>query len=273
LQRLELGVAEALEERFGPAPELAVVLGSGLSPAADILEDVEGTASFDELGLRPVSVKGHGGRLVVGRLGATRAAFFQGRVHVYELLGADLEPVVRATRALAAWGVKVLVLTASTGSLRRDLDTGTLVRLTDYIDIAGISPLGGPAVPERGPRFVDMSEPYCRELGARLDQAAAELGVPWDRGVYAFSRGPAFETPAQVRMLGQLGGDVVGMSTVPETQAARQMGMRVAGISVVSNPGAGLVAGPLDHDAVLAEAGPVAERVGRVLRQAFSGGL
>ena len=273
MQRLELGVAAAMRARFGAAPEVAVVLGSGLSPAAEVLEDVEGSEAFGALGLQSVSVKGHGGRMVVGRLGQTRCAFLQGRVHAYELLGADLEPVVRATRALAEWGVKVLVLTASTGGLRRELATGTLVRLTDYIDITGSSPLGGPAVPERGPRFVDMTEPYCPELGQRLDRAAASLGVPWDRGVYAFSRGPAFETPSQVRMLGQLGGDVVGMSTVPETQAARQMGMRVAGISVVSNPGAGLVPGPLDHDAVLKEAGPVAERVGRVLREAFSSGL
>ena len=102
-----------------------------------------------------------------------RAVFFQGRVHAYELLGADPEPAVRATRAVAAWGVPSILLTASTGGLRPELATGTLVRLTDYIDVTGLSPLGGEAVPERGPRFVDMTEPYCPELGARLDAAAA----------------------------------------------------------------------------------------------------
>lgn len=270
MQRLELQVAEAMRARFGAPPDVAVVLGSGLSPAAEVLEDVESRVDFADLGLPSVSVKGHGGQMVVGRLGSVRAAFFQGRVHAYELIGADLEPVVRTTRAIAAWGVPDLVLTASTGGLRRELATGSLVRLTDYIDITGSSPLGGPAVPARGPRFVDMTEPYCPELGARLDAAAKALQIPWSRGIYAYSRGPAFETPAQVRMLGQLGGDVVGMSTVPETQAARQMGMRVAGISVVSNPGAGLVPGTLDHDEVLKEAGPIAERVGRVLFRAYT---
>jgi purine-nucleoside phosphorylase len=161
-------------------------------------------------------------------------------------------------------------LTASTGSLRADLQTGTLVRLTDFVDFTGTSPLIGPAVPERGPRFVDMSEPYCLKLGQRIVDAAARVPGLFDSGVYAFSRGPAFETPAQVRALGMLGGDVVGMSMVPETIAVRQMGMTVVGVSVVSNPGAGLVAGALDHDAVLAEAGPIADRLGQLLRTVWS---
>jgi inosine/guanosine/xanthosine phosphorylase family protein len=178
--------------------------------------------------------------------------------------------MVRSVRAVAAWGVRELVLTASTGSLRADLETGTLVRLDDFIDFTGTSPLIGPHVPERGARFVDMSEPYCSQLARRIDEAAEGLAGPYSTGVYAFSRGPAFETPAQVRALGMLGGDVVGMSTVPETIAARQMGLRVAGVSVVSNPGAGLEEGELDHDAVLSQAGPVAERLGQLLRAAWS---
>jgi inosine/guanosine/xanthosine phosphorylase family protein len=199
-----------------------------------------------------------------------RAVFFAGRSHSYEYIGDDIEPMVRSVRAVAAWGVRELVLTASTGSLRADLETGTLVRLDDFIDFTGTSPLIGPHVPERGARFVDMSEPYCSQLARRIDEAAEGLAGPYSTGVYAFSRGPAFETPAQVRALGMLGGDVVGMSTVPETIAARQMGLRVAGVSVVSNPGAGLEEGELDHDAVLSQAGPVAERLGLLLRAAWS---
>jgi len=268
-ERLELGVANALEAHFGAAPEVAVVLGSGLGAATGVLEDVEGRVDYAALGLPTVGVKGHGGQVTVGRLGAVRAAFFAGRSHAYEFVGTNIEPIVRATRAVAVWGVSALVLTASTGSLRANLAPGTLVRLTDFIDFGFGGPLAGPPVPERGPRFVDMSEPYCKKLRARIARAAETTPGPHDEGVYAFSRGPAFETPAQVRALGLLGGDVVGMSTVPETLAARQMGLAVAGVSVVSNPGAGLVDGPLDHDAVLAEAGPIAERLGLLLRAAW----
>ncbi len=270
MARPELAVAEALAARFNAPPEIAVVLGSGLGPAADALEDVEGVVPYREIGLADVTVKGHGGVVRVGRYGGVRAAVFQGRVHAYEITDGNLEPVVRCTRAVAAWGVRSLILTASVGSLRADLQPGTLVRLTDYLDLTGTSALGGPEVAARGPRFVDMSDAYCPQLGARLDAAALASGARWDRGVYAFSRGPAFETPTLIRALRMLGGDVVGMSTVPETQAARQMGMTVAGISVVSNPGAGLVAGPIDHAAVLAEAEPAAHALGGVLRLAWA---
>lgn len=270
--RLELAVARLMQKHFGTPPELAVVLGSGLGGAVGCLSSVEGEVDYADLGLPSVGVKGHHGRLVVGRLGAIRAAFFCGRSHAYEYVGTSLEPIVRGVRAAAAWGVPTLLLTASTGGLRVDLKAGTLVRLTDFLDLSDTSPLTGPHVPERGPRFVDMSEPYCRQLGARLDAAAAKVGGPWSTGVYAFSRGPAYETPARVRALGMLGGDVVGMSTVPETLAARQMGMTVVGVSLVSNPGAGLVAGELNHAEVLEEAGPAAERLGAILQQAWGSG-
>jgi purine-nucleoside phosphorylase len=268
--RPEVAPAEEMKRRFGMPPDVAVVLGSGLGPAVDFLEDVEGEVDYADLGLPTVGVVGHHGRMVVGRLGQARAAFFCGRSHVYEQLGNNLEPVVRGVRAAALWGVPNLVLTASTGGLHAHLQPGTLVRLVDFLDFTGTSPLIGPEVPERGPRFLDVSEAYCPQLGARLDAAAASVGGPWTTGVYAFSRGPAFETPTLVRALATLGGDVVGMSTVPETLAARQMGMTVAGISVVSNPGAGLVDGPLDHAEVLQEAGPVAARLGEILRAAWS---
>jgi len=268
--RPELAVSDSMQKHFGFPPRLAVVLGSGLGGAVDCLSEVEGELAYPDLGLPSVGVKGHGGRLVVGRLGGIRAAFFCGRSHAYEYAGASLEPIVRGVRAAAAWGVPNLLLTASTGGLRVDLAAGTLVRLTDFLDLSCTSPLVGPHIAERGPRFVDMTEPYCAKLGARLDAAAAKVGGPWTTGVYAFSRGPAYETPTRVRALGMLGGDVVGMSTVPETLAARQMGMTVAGISVVSNPGAGLVSGALNHAEVLEEAGPAAERLGAILQTAWS---
>lgn len=269
-ERRELKVAKAFAEQLGAAPPVAVVLGSGLGSAVDALTDVEASADYGSLGLPSVGVKGHGGRVTLGRLGAVRAAFFAGRTHAYEYAGEDIEPVVRAVRAMAVWGVREVILTASTGSLRAGLQTGTLVRLQDFIDLTGTSPLAGPHVPERGPRFVDMSQPFDAALGRRLDRAAEQLPGSYARGVYAFSRGPAFESPAQVRALALLGGDVVGMSTVPETIAARQMGLTVGGLSVVSNPGAGLVAGVLDHDEVLAAAGPIAQRVGRLLTAAYA---
>ncbi len=270
-ERPELAAARAMRARFGEPPDVAVVLGSGLGGAVDHLSEVEGEADYPSLTLPAVGVKGHGGRLVVGRLGDARAAFFCGRSHAYEYVGSSLEPIVRGVRAAAVWGIPDLILTASTGGLRADLKAGTLVRLTDFLDLSDTSPLTGPEVPERGPRFVDMTEPYCRKLGARLDAAAAKVGGPWASGVYAFSRGPAYETPSRVRALGMLGGTVVGMSTVPETLAARQMGMRVGGVSLVSNPGAGLVEGALNHAEVLTEAGPASRRLGAILEQVWSG--
>lgn len=268
MNRPELTVAAALRARFGPPPSVAFVLGSGLSTAAEELEDADESPAVS-LGLPEPSVWGHPGTVRVGRLGATRAAVFMGRVHSYECADGNLEPVVRGVRAMAVWGVKAVIMTASVGSVRPELPVGGFVRITDHLSLSGHGPLAGTHEPARGPRFVDLTNAYDPELGARLDRAAAALSLDWTTGIYAYRRGPAYETPAEVRALGMLGADVVGMSTAPEVVALRQLGVRCGAVAVVSNPGAGLVNEDIDHSSVLVEAAHRGRALGKVFRAAF----
>lgn len=257
-------VADALDARFGPAPRRAMVLGSGLGVLEDRLVDAQ-VASHEELGLPVPAIAGHAGLVAVGSLGGARVALVSGRVHLYE--GHVPHAVVRYVRALALWGVQELVLTNAAGSLRLDWTPGTVVRLVDHIDMTGGNPLVGPNCADLGPRFPDLAHAYDRDLGARLDELARDTGTALEHGIYVAMRGPSYETPAEVRMLGRLGADLVGMSTVPEVIAAVHAGLRVAAFSVVSNMGCGLTDAPTDHDAltrtVAAATGPLAELLAR----------
>jgi len=260
----EVAVAEALRAQLGPAPTRAIVLGSGVGPLVSLLEDPMPPAPYPALGLPPCTVQGHSGAVHVGSLGGVRTALLSGRKHSYE--GDDLEPVVRAVRALARWGVRDCVLTCAVGACRSDLTPGSLVRLVDHLNLTGRNPLVGAHHPERGPRFPDLGAAYDPELGMRLQAGASAAGLVLPSGIFAWMRGPSYETPAEVRMLRSMGADVVGMSTVPEIIAGHAMGMRMGAIAIVSNLGAGLSATPLSHEEVGEVVGHAVAALAQLLR-------
>jgi len=237
-------------------PAIGVVLGSGLGGFADRLGQAA-QIPYAEMPGFPISrVPGHVGRLVVGELptpdGPVPLIAMQGRVHAYE--GWPAAEVAFGVRVLFALGVKTLVVTNAAGGISPSLQPGDLVRITDHLNLTGQNPLTGLNDDAVGPRFPDMSEPYDAHLGALLEAAAAEVGVALRSGVYAGLAGPSYETPAEIRMLRTLGADLVGMSTVHEVIAAHHQGVRVAGISVVTNAAAGLSESRLTHEEVQARA-------------------
>ncbi|MGC3997958.1 MAG: purine-nucleoside phosphorylase [Anaeromyxobacter sp.] len=249
------------------APDVGVILGSGLFGFADRLQEPT-VVSYERIPGFPVSrVPGHPGRLAVGTLpgegGPVLVAALQGRVHGYE--GWSAEEVAFGARLLCALGVKALLVTNAAGGIHPSYAPGDLVRISDHLNLSGQNPLVGENDDRLGPRFPDLSEAYDARLGALLDQTAQELGQPLRSGVYACLLGPSYETPAEIRMLRALGADLVGMSTVPEVIAARHMGVPVAGLSVVTNPAAGLSRRKLSHEEVSEVAERVRERLGALV--------
>lgn len=228
------------------AIDIALVLGSGWSSGTEQLGDPLAEIELQRVpGFSKPVVSGHGGRLLVVRTGSGRtAAVFTGRTHFYEGRGTD--PVVHGVRTAAAWGAGTLVLTNGCGGLNPEWPPGTVVLLADHINLTGASPLTGAT-------FIDMSEAYS----GRLRDVARTVDPDLPEGVYVQFSGPQYETPAEVRMAGILGGDLVGMSTALETIAAREAGLEVLGLSLVTNAAAGLSASQLDHSEVL-EAGAAA---------------
>ena len=260
--------ADRLRATFGAPPDALIVLGSGLAPVRARLREASEPVPYAALGLPTPGVLGHGGEAVMGWLGAARVVLLSGRVHAYE--GRAMEEVVRTTRAAGHWGSRRLIFTAAVGSTRRSLVPGTLVRLTDHINLTGLNPLRGPNDDRLGPRFPDISKAYDPALGAQLDAALEASGGPWSRGVYCWTGGPSYESPAEVRMVAALGGDLVGMSTVPEIIAGAQMGLCMGGIAVVSNLGAGIAEEVLTHHDVTRVVGAAADRLGGALESALS---
>ncbi len=237
------------------APAAAVVLGSGLGAFAEHLHDPV-VVPYNEIPHFPkVGVRGHAGRMVIGRLSpdGPRVVALSGRVHLYE--GHSAARVVHPVRTLWRWGVGAVVFTNAAGGIASGLAPGDLMLIVDHINLTGGNPLVGPADPRMGPRFPDMSAAYDPTLCDALRAAAKAQGVELKEGVYCGLAGPSYETPAEIRMLATLGGDAVGMSTVHEVIAARHSGMRVAGVSCITNLAAGLSAEPLDHTEVEATAG------------------
>lgn len=239
-------------ERTGAPPQVAAILGSGLGGFASRLEDAVAIPYADLPGFPVSRVEGHAGRLVVGTLRASgrlvRVALMQGRVHGYE--GWSAGEVAFGARVLCSLGIEGLLVTNAAGGIAPDLGPGSLVRITDHLNLTGQNALTGANDQSVGPRFPDMGGAYDPGLGALLEAAAAEVGVPLRRGVYAGVAGPSYETPAEIRMLRTLGADLVGMSTVHEVTAARHHGVPVAGISVVTNAAAGLTRATLTHEEV-----------------------
>ena len=257
--------AALIRARTSLEPRVAVVLGSGLGGFADELaEPVE--IPYGEIPGWPVSTAvGHAGKLALGTVAGVPLAVMRGRAHLYE--GFSAAEVVFGVRVLARLGVRTIVLTNACGGVREDLVPGQLVLVSDHINLQGSSPLIGPNDESLGPRFVDMSDAYDPGLRRAAHDAAARLGFALPEGVYAAWLGPAFETPAEIRMTRAIGGDLVGMSTVPEVLAARHMGLRCIAVSCVTNMAAGVLPEPIDHEQVLAVGASAQGRLTALLRE------
>jgi purine-nucleoside phosphorylase len=253
---------EQLLPRLGEPPLLGVVLGSGLGAFTGTLADPVRVSYAELEGFPTTSVSGHGGELVCGTRGSFKVACLAGRVHLYE--GHAPSRVVFGVRLLAALGCRAVILTNAAGGIRSDLRPGSLVLVSDHINLTGSNPLVGEnAVPF--PRFPDMTEVYDPTLRALAREAAREASIDLTEGVYAGLLGPSYETPAEIRMLERLGADVVGMSTVHEAIALRHRGVRVAALSLVTNLAAGRAGRPLDHAEVEASGAAARAKVEALL--------
>lgn len=255
----------AVRARTGLRPAVGVVLGSGLGGLADeVTEPV--SIQFSELpGWPTATAPGHAGRLILGRLDGTPVALLQGRFHLYE--GNDPGLVVQPVLLMGRLGASVIVLSNAAGGLNPAFGPGTLMAIEDHINLTGRTPLLGPNADELGPRFPDLTNAWSPRLRDRLRAAARAEGVELASGVYVGLLGPAYETPAEVRMLRGLGGDAVGMSTVLEAIAARWAGLELCGVSLVTNAGAGYSGAPLSHEEVLAAGAAAGPRFVRIIRR------
>jgi len=242
--------ARMIRARVKVDPTVAIVLGSGLGAFADELKD-SNAIRYDEIpGFARATVEGHAGRLVIGKSGETIIAAMQGRFHFYE--GYSLEEVTFPIRVLKLLGVRTLVLTNAAGALNVEFAPGSLMVISDHINLLGANPLTGPNDDRFGPRFPDLTSVYAPELQDMVIDEARAMGLEMRRGIYAALSGPSYETPAEIHMVRTLGADAVGMSTVPEAIAARHMGLQVVGISCITNLAAGVSNRAIDHGQVMA---------------------
>lgn len=250
--------AEFIRSRLSGKPEIGLILGSGLGVLADLIEQLL-TIPYGEIPHFPVStVAGHAGELVIGTIAGRQVIMMKGRFHLYE--GYEEAQVTFPVRVMKLLGIEKLIVTNAAGSVNRSFQPGDLMMITDHINLMGRSPLVGPNLDEFGPRFPDMTEAYSRALRKVLKDTADELGIQLQEGVYAAMLGPAYETPAEIRMLQTIGADAVGMSTVPEVIVARHAGIEVLGISCITNMAAGILDQPLRHDEVVETAERVKEQ-------------
>lgn len=264
--RARLDVLEAaVRVRSDLVPTVGLVLGSGLGGVADAVESRLAIPFAELPGWPPATAPGHAGRMLLGTIGGVPVVCLQGRLHLYEGLSAlqVVEPVLLMGRL----GARTIVLTNAAGGVNRAYAAGTLMVIRDHLNLTGRSPLIGPNDDSMGPRFTDLTDVWEPSLCAALHAAGLAEGVPLEEGVYAGLLGPTYETPAEVRMLGLLGADAVGMSTVMEAIAARWAGLRVCGISLVSNPGAGISDHPLTHAEVLEAASVAGPSLARVIQR------
>jgi purine-nucleoside phosphorylase len=244
---------------------IALVLGSGLGAFADRIEEAQALPYAEIPGFARSTVEGHAGRLVLGRVGGVSVAAMQGRFHFYE--GYTLEEVTFPIRALSLLGVKSILLTNAAGGLNNAFEQGSLVCISDHLNLMGTNPLLGRNDPRFGPRFPDMTEVYDREYQDAAIGEAHAMGLELRRGIYAALAGPSYETPAEIRMLRLLGADAVGMSTVPEAIVARHMGLRVLGLSCITNMAAGVLDKPINHEEVIETGERVHETFAELLRR------
>jgi len=241
--------ADYISSRIVGTPQIAIILGSGLGSLADSLEQPVEFDYRDIPGFPETTVTGHAGRLVCGILGGRRVLAMKGRFHYYE--GYDVSQVVFHIRVFRLMGISSLIVTNAAGGINTSFNPGDLMLITDHISFFAPSPLRGRNLDEFGPRFPDMCDAYDKDLVEYAEKIGKSIGINLKKGVYAFAQGPMFETPAEIRALHALGADAVGMSTVPEVITARHCGMRVLGISCITNMAAGVLEQKLDHKEVM----------------------
>ena len=238
-----------LLEKMGTPPDIAVIMGSGLSAVDEILL---GSTRIHYVTIPhfPVPrVPGHRGQVVFGKVGKLSVVVFEGRVHYYE--GNTMEEVSFCSRVIGRLGAHTLILTNASGAINPQFARGHIMVITDHINLMGANPLSGPNEDRWGPRFVDQTDVYDPALRQKLKEAGEYCGLQLCEGIYAAMSGPTYETPAEIRYLQTIGADAVGMSTVPEAIIARHMGMRIAGLSMLANLAAGISGKSINHDEVL----------------------
>ena len=247
--------ARTIRARTKTQVSVAIVLGSGLGAFADALSEATLIPYGEIPGFARSTVEGHAGRLVIGKAGDVTLAVMQGRFHFYE--GYSLEEVTFPIRVLKMLGVRTLVLTNAAGALNTEFAPGSLMVISDHINLLGANPLTGPNDDRFGPRFPDLTSVYTPDLQNMVIEEAHAMEMELRRGIYAALSGPSYETPAEIHMVRTMGADAVGMSTVPEAIVARHMDMQVIGISCITNLAAGVSNRPIDHSQVMA----IGERV------------
>ena len=251
--------AEFIKERISGKVDIAVILGSGLGGIVDIMEDKEIIPYSQIPGFPGSNVEGHAGNLVFGTIGNLRVMAMQGRFHYYE--GISMKEVAFPVFVMKLLGIDKMIVTNACGGVNETFRPGDLMIIEDFINSVGANPLMGDNDERFGPRFPDMSEPYSRELIAKAEKAAEELGIQVKHGVYTLFQGPYFETAAEIRMYKTMGTDAIGMSTVPETIAANYLGIKTLGIACITNMATGLRTGKHSHEEVI----QIAEKSGRTL--------
>lgn len=261
------GINEAKDyilEKVGYAPEIALILGSGLG---DMAEEAENKTVIDykDIPNFPVStVQGHKGRLVFGTIGGKQVVFMQGRFHFYE--GYGMAEVVFPIWVFKALGVKKLIVTNAAGGVNTSFKPGDLMLVKDHINYTNNNPLIGPNIEEFGPRFPDMSQAYSEEMADIVRACAKAAGIKLQEGTYIFLTGPSYETPAEIRACRILGADAVGMSTVPEVVTANHCGIMTTGISCITNMAAGILDQPLNHKEVMETADRVKDSFTKLIK-------
>ncbi len=259
-----------IRSRYAHPIQVVAVLGSGLGDLADTLQNAV-EIQYQYIPHFPkATVSGHAGALFLGEIRpGVHAAFMKGRFHYYE--GHPMAKVIFPIRVLKMLGAQLLLVTNAAGGVNTEFSAGDLMLIDDHINLMGVNPLAGENLEALGPRFPDMSEAYTPALKALAREKAAQLGIPLKSGVYAAVSGPSYETPAEIRMIRTLGGDAVGMSTVPEVIAASHMGMQVLGISCVTNPAAGVQTGHrLSHQEVLEAAEKAKTHFSKLIQAIFA---
>ena len=241
--------AQFILDKTNHKPEIGLILGSGLGSIADTIENAEYYNYCDIPNFPTSTVEGHAGRLVIGKLENKTVVAMQGRFHYYE--GYSMEKITFPVRVMKLLGVSKLIVTNACGAVNKDFNAGDLMVITDHINLSGSNPLFGHNLDDFGPRFPDMSEAYNKDLRNKVLAAGKELNIPLKEGVYVMFSGPTYETPAEVRMAKILGGDAVGMSTVPEVIVANHCGIKTVGISCLTNMASGILDQPLNHEEVI----------------------
>jgi purine-nucleoside phosphorylase len=255
---------DAIRARTPLTPEIGIILGSGLGSVTDNVVNPVSIPYTEIPHFHGTSIEGHAGRMVLGMFHGVPTVFLDGRFHLYE--GYPMEEVVFPTRTVCGLGVQTLVLTNAAGGVNTRYRPGDVMIIEDHLNLMGDNPLKGPNLAQFGPRFPDLSEAYSKDCVEIFKTSAKELGIEVHQGVYAGLLGPTYETPAEIRMYRTLGADALGMSTVPESIAANHLGIRVAGLSCITNLAAGLSPQKLSHQEVIENSRMGAEKMKKILQ-------